>query len=148
MCGFSGFYGSDDYDRAAVVDAMGERIVHRGPDSAAHFVDDAYAVAFRRLSIIDLAGGTQPMKSADGRYVITFNGEIYNYRDIREVLVNEHGCTFATDSDTEVLLQTYITWGPVHRVHRVHRVLRLELRSCLRWKRWRTGSLHSRCRRR
>ncbi len=111
MCGFAGFFGTGDYERAAVVDAMGEKIVHRGPDSAAHFVDDSYAVAFRRLSIIDLAGGTQPMKSADGRYVITFNGEIYNYRDIRAELIEKHGCTFATDSDTEVLLQTYVTWG-------------------------------------
>ena len=111
MCGFAGFYGSGSYDRAEVIKEMGKRIAHRGPDSDGIFTDDCVALGFRRLSIIDLEGGTQPMHSADGRYVITFNGEIYNYRELREELRLNHGCTFETDSDTEVILQTYAHYG-------------------------------------
>ena len=110
MCGFVGFTGSENatYDRQAVIDAMGERIAHRGPDSAGTYVSDKVCLGFRRLSIIDLEGGSQPIHSSDGRYVIVFNGEIYNYRELREMLIKDYGCTFATKSDTEVILQTYI----------------------------------------
>ncbi len=111
MCGFAGFFGSGDYDRETVVTAMSEKIRHRGPDADGTFVDDHVALGFRRLSIIDLALGMQPMHSADGRYVICFNGEIYNYKDIRKVLIKKHGAVFQTNSDTEVLLQTYIYYG-------------------------------------
>ena len=111
MCGFAGFYGSGDFDRNKVIDEMGERIVHRGPDSAGSFVDDYVALGFRRLSIIDLAGGDQPIHSADGKHVIVFNGEIYNYRELRQELIENHGCVFATNSDTEVILQTYKVYG-------------------------------------
>ena len=69
------------------------------------------ALGFRRLSIIDLEGGTQPIHSADGKHVIIFNGEIYNYQEIRKDLIEKHGCTFQTNSDTEVILQTYKTYG-------------------------------------
>ena len=111
MCGFAGFFGTGEYDREKVVSAMSERIKHRGPDADGTFVDDYVALGFRRLSIIDLAYGMQPMHSADGRYVICFNGEIYNFKDIRKKLEKDHGAHFKTNSDTEVLLQTYIFYG-------------------------------------
>lgn len=111
MCGFAGFFGTGEYDREKVVSAMSERIKHRGPDADGTFVDDYVALGFRRLSIIDLAYGMQPMHSADGRYVICFNGEIYNFKDIRKKLEKDHGAVFKTNSDTEVLLQTYIYYG-------------------------------------
>ncbi len=111
MCGFAGFYGDGDYDRASVINEMSKRIAHRGPDSDGVFMDDCAALGFRRLSIIDLEGGGQPMRSSDGRFVITFNGEIYNYRELREDLRKNHGRVFETDSDTEVILQTYACYG-------------------------------------
>ncbi len=103
--------GSGEYDRQAVVDKMSETIAHRGPDSEGSFVDDYVGIGFRRLSIIDLEGGSQPIHSADGRYVLVFNGEIYNYRELRQELIENHGCQFQTNSDTEVILQTYQVYG-------------------------------------
>ena len=76
MCGFAGYYGAGDFNREEVIDQMGERIAHRGPDSKGSFVDDYVALGFRRLSIIDLEGGSQPIHSADGKHVIIFNGEM------------------------------------------------------------------------
>lgn len=113
MCGFIGYFSSENvtYDRERVLDKMGEAIAHRGPDSKGEFLDGYAALGFRRLSIIDLAGGDQPIYSANGRYVIVFNGEIYNYRELRKMLTEEKGCTFATNSDTEVILQTYENFG-------------------------------------
>ena len=111
MCGFAGFSGSGDYDRAAVAAEMGKTIAHRGPDSDDVFCDEYVAFAFRRLSIIDLAGGDQPMHSHDGRYVIVFNGEIYNYRELRADLIRDFGSVFDTDSDTEVIIETYAHYG-------------------------------------
>lgn len=114
MCGFAGYFGKstvNDFDREKVIREMGERMAHRGPDGEGHYVDDMIALAFRRLSIIDLRGGAQPMYSADGRYVIVFNGEIYNYKELREKLIRNFGCAFRTESDTEVLLQTYMIYG-------------------------------------
>ena len=110
MCGFAGYYGTGEYDREQVVRSMSEKIIHRGPDADGIFVDDNVALGFRRLSIIDLENGMQPMHSADGRYVIVFNGEIYNYREIRKKLMREHGVTFKTNSDTEALLQAYMVY--------------------------------------
>ena len=109
MCGFAGFFDTDNvtYDRGSVIERMSELIAHRGPDSDGKFVDGAAALGFRRLSIIDLAGGDQPIVSDDGRYVIVFNGEIYNYRELREELIKDHGAHFNTNSDTEVILKTY-----------------------------------------
>ena len=91
MCGFAGYYGAGDFNREEVIDQMGERIAHRGPDSKGSFVDDYVALGFRRLSIIDLEGGSQPIHSADGKHVIIFNGEIYNYQEIRKELIEKHG---------------------------------------------------------
>lgn len=110
MCGFTGFVSRSAPDLNAL-HAMGDTIRHRGPDDAGHFSDDHCAIAHRRLSIIDLTeGGHQPMVSADGRYVLAYNGEIYNFQALRGEL-EALGRVFSTNSDTEVLLQGYIQWG-------------------------------------
>lgn len=113
MCGFIGFSGRENatYDRQRIIDAMSDKIAHRGPDSAGSYVSDKVSLGFRRLSIIDLEGGSQPIHSSDGRYVIVFNGEIYNYRELKEMLIRDYGCVFASSSDTEVILQTYQHFG-------------------------------------
>ena len=109
MCGFVGFtnYINDD---GTVLEKMMNRIVHRGPDSAGKFVDGDVALGFRRLSIIDLAEGNQPMFNEDKSLVLTFNGEIYNFKDLRAELL-EAGHIFANNSDSEVLLHGYEEWG-------------------------------------
>ena len=109
MCGICGFTGNYE-DRDGVLTNMMNRIIHRGPDGAGKYMDDEIAMGFRRLSIIDLKGGNQPMQTEDGRLVISFNGEIYNYRELREVL-RIKGHTFRTNSDTEVLLHGYSEYG-------------------------------------
>ena len=111
MCGIAGFVGVGD---RAVLRRMTERLIHRGPDAEGFFEKPEAGVFFghRRLSIIDLAGGAQPMSSADGRTVIVFNGEIYNHAELRRELQGK-GHVFATDhSDTEVLLYAWREWGP------------------------------------
>ena len=88
MCGFVGFTAVD-YDtdtNKAVVKDMADRIAHRGPDDEGFFVDDDIAMGFRRLSIIDLEGSRQPMQNADGTVTVTFNGEIYNFQELRAEL--------------------------------------------------------------
>lgn len=107
MCGFAGFYDGNIKEKGAIIDSMSELIAHRGPDSSGTYCDDYVGFGFRRLSIIDLEGGTQPIYSDDGRYLIVFNGEIYNYREIRKELADTHGTLFKTDSDTEIILRTY-----------------------------------------
>ena len=97
--------------RRQVLTNMMNRIIHRGPDGAGQYIDSGISMGFRRLSIIDLKGGDQPMATADGSRVITFNGEIYNYRELREDLKIK-GHTFLTNSDTEVLLHGYTEYGP------------------------------------
>ena len=102
MCGFVGFCEErPDYDRQAVTSAMCGRIAHRGPDSRGCFHSGAVSLGFCRLSLLDLENGDQPMRSADGRFVIVMNGEIYNYRELREQLIRENGCTFRTTSVSE-----------------------------------------------
>ena len=111
MCGFVGFASpSRSYDRTAVVRAMADAIAHRGPDSEGYLVDEAVALGFRRLSIIDLAGGDQPMETPDGRVAVCFNGEIYNHHALRATL-EQAGHVFRTRSDTEVLLHGWEEWG-------------------------------------
>ena len=97
--------------RRQVLTNMMNRIIHRGPDGAGQYFDSGISMGFRRLSIIDLKGGDQPMATADGSRIITFNGEIYNYRELREDLKIK-GHTFLTNSDTEVLLHGYTEYGP------------------------------------
>ncbi len=89
---------------------MMDRIIHRGPNSSGKFIDDQVALGFRRLSIIDLEGGTQPIYNEDGTKVIIFNGEIYNFQSLREELI-QAGHVFTTHADTEVLLHGYEEWG-------------------------------------
>lgn len=115
MCGLAGFLrhpSTPDRDQHGPwLTRMGEAIIHRGPDAGAHWLDDHVAMTHRRLSIIDLSdAGTQPMVSLSGRYVIAFNGEIYNFQQIRETLVAQ-GVQFRTRTDTEVLLALYEQHG-------------------------------------
>ncbi len=112
MCGFTGFFSDSDQliDKNKIIKAMADTIIHRGPDSDGFFADDHIALGFRRLSIIDLSSGDQPIHSSDGRYVIVFNGEIYNYKELRKKLENDHNCVFSTNSDTEVILNTYTVY--------------------------------------
>ncbi len=112
MCGFAGFT-TNDYtgDRLAVIKAMSDQIIHRGPDQDDYYVDDGIAMGFRRLSIIDLKGGSQPILNEDGTKVLTFNGEIYNFQELRKDLI-EKGHVFKTSTDSEVLLHGYEEYGP------------------------------------
>lgn len=105
MCGFVGFI-SKQKDKDKIIKEMNDTIVHRGPDSEGYYVDDNIAMGFRRLSIIDLAKGTQPIFNEDKTKVITFNGEIYNYQELRKDLI-EKGHQFKTNSDTETILHGY-----------------------------------------
>ncbi|WP_428420692.1 asparagine synthase (glutamine-hydrolyzing) [Paraeggerthella hominis] len=137
MCGICGFTGANEAD-APILKAMCNVMAHRGPDGEGQYLDQGIALGHRRLSLIDLAGGNQPMvrataehdaavtspalasdgspiagpeaAAAKGDFAIVFNGEIYNYRDLRAELESE-GWTFKTNSDTEVLLTGYLAWG-------------------------------------
>ncbi len=113
MCGIVGFInfrGHQADDAANRIKRMASAIVHRGPDEEGCFVDNYAAFGHRRLSIIDLSSGQQPMGALDGQVQIVFNGEIYNFQEVRSEL-EAKGRTFATRSDTEVILQAYIEWG-------------------------------------
>ena len=110
MCGFCGFTGQIE-NREEVLRAMTRRIAHRGPDSEGYHISgegqrDSIAIGFRRLSIIDLKTGDQPLYNEDKSLVLTVNGEIYNYRALRDELI-EKGHTFTTESDSEVLLHGF-----------------------------------------
>lgn len=105
MCGFCGFTGNIP-GKEDIINEMMNKIVHRGPDSAGVHSDEDITLGFRRLSIIDLSDGSQPMYNEDGSLVIVFNGEIYNYASIREELI-KNGHTFKTHADTEVLIHLY-----------------------------------------
>ena len=110
MCGFVAILqDAPIIDIAAARRAL-EAIAHRGPDAAGEWRESGVYLGHRRLSIIDLTTGDQPMQSADGRYVIVFNGEIYNFLELRELLVH-NGALFRTRSDTEVILEGYRRWG-------------------------------------
>lgn len=105
MCGFVGFIDKKKNKKKIIKD-MADIIVHRGPDSDGYYTDDDCALGFRRLSIIDLSGGTQPIYNEDKTMAIIFNGEIYNYQEIRKDLLKK-GHKFKTESDTEVILHGY-----------------------------------------
>src|SRR5665648_87110 len=109
MCGFVGFTGGGN-DSANIIKEMIEKIKHRGPDSQESYVDEDIAMGFARLSIIDLEGSVQPMTNEDGTKIITFNGEIYNYQELREELIGK-GHIFKTHGDTETILHGYEEYG-------------------------------------
>ena len=110
MCGFAGILSPDPLVRARVRQ-MADAIGHRGPDGEGRIGDGEIALAHRRLSIVDAAGGAQPMRSADGSATVVFNGEIFNYPELRRDLEGK-GCRFRTRCDTEVLLHLYALEGP------------------------------------
>ncbi|OON96438.1 MAG: asparagine synthase (glutamine-hydrolyzing) [Epulopiscium sp. Nele67-Bin005] len=112
MCGFCGLVDSklENKEKEAVLTNMMNQIIHRGPDSDGQYIDDNVGLGFRRLSIIDLEEGAQPLYNTDKRYVLTFNGEIYNYQNIRQKLI-EKGYVFKTHTDSEVLVHGYEEYG-------------------------------------
>jgi len=114
MCGFVGYSrptGNLSEEREQeIIKSMADAIKHRGPDDEGFYIDDAVSLGFRRLSIIDLEHGKQPMKDPSSGNVLVFNGEIYNYKELRKVLIDK-GYSFATDSDSEVILHGYHCYG-------------------------------------
>ena len=111
MCGFCAFYDKTKREnKKKIIKDMADRIKHRGPDSDGYYVDKDIAMGFRRLSIIDLKGGNQPLYNEDNNIVVMFNGEIYNYQELREEL-KKHNHIFTTNSDTEVIVHGYEEYG-------------------------------------
>lgn len=112
MCGIAGFFSSNDTLNKDALNAMADAMTHRGPDAGGFFVEDSVGLAHRRLSIIDLSeSANQPMFSRCGRYAVVFNGEIYNYRHLRDELVRDYCTEFRTNSDTEVITEGFARWG-------------------------------------
>src|SRR5919108_3476015 len=118
MCGIAGIVAADGLraDERVRAQLMRDVLAHRGPDGAGLHVDEYAALAHRRLSIIDLAGGHQPLANEDERVWVTYNGEIYNHRDVRAEL-EAAGHRYRTRSDTETIVHAYEQWGDdcVHR---------------------------------
>src|SRR5688572_29373597 len=112
MCGLAGvlYSARDLMPDVSLHKAMGGAIAHRGPDGEGVLQEPGVGLAHRRLSIIDLAGGTQPLGNEDGSIQVVFNGEIYNYRELRAELEGK-GHRFATSSDTEILVHLYEELG-------------------------------------
>ncbi|HMO39158.1 MAG TPA: asparagine synthase (glutamine-hydrolyzing) [Saprospiraceae bacterium] len=111
MCGITGIIGLETAAGKEGISHMLQALAHRGPDDSGVFADERVALGHQRLSILDLsAQGHQPMHSADGRYVITYNGELYNFQALRAEL-EQHGYTFRSSTDTEVMLYAYDAWG-------------------------------------
>lgn len=111
MCGFTGYINKGKKeDKTRIIKAMADSIKHRGPDGEGYYVDNDIAMGFRRLSIIDLKGGDQPLYNEDKSLVINFNGEIYNFKEIRDELIKK-GHIFKTKCDTEVIVHGYEEYG-------------------------------------
>ncbi len=111
MCGITGLIHFDAKSiKDGIIESMNRAISHRGPDDEGYYKAPGVALGHRRLSIIDLSGGHQPMTTPDARYTIVFNGEIYNYRELKKEIEND-GHVFLTHSDTEVLLQLFVREG-------------------------------------
>lgn len=110
MCGIVGFVDKKIADKKPVIEAMMDTIKHRGPNSSGELINEDTALGFRRLSIIDINSGMQPIYNEDKSKAIIFNGEIYNYQDIRKNLIAD-GHVFTTETDTEVLLHGFEEWG-------------------------------------
>lgn len=107
MCGINGII-SKEKNKDKLIKEMNKRIVHRGPDAEGIYIDDNVALGQRRLSIIDLVGGNQPIYNKDKSILIVYNGEVYNYKELKEELTEYE---FQTNSDTEVILHGYEKWG-------------------------------------
>ncbi len=113
MCGIAGYINKSNryVPSKKIIKIMIDQLIHRGPDAEGEWIDENVALGHRRLSIIDLdSKSNQPMVSHDGKYVITFNGEIYNYIELKKAL-SERGAIFQTNSDTEVILEAYRVYG-------------------------------------
>ena len=106
MCGIAGFFDRNK-NKNDIIKSMTDNLLHRGPDDVGFYTDDKIALGHRRLAIIDLKTGKQPIE--DENYVIVFNGEIYNYLELKEELKDKY--KFKTKSDTEVLLKGFEEWG-------------------------------------
>ena len=102
MCGITGFVNKQD-NKKEIIKKMADKIAHRGPDGEGYYIDEDIALAHRRLAIIDLSTGNQPMYNKDKSLVIVFNGEIYNYLEIKDEL-KKKGYSFENKSDTEVII--------------------------------------------
>src|SRR5688572_27674677 len=107
MCGIAGFWGPPDTQLLAAMTAL---IAHRGPDGEGFFEHSVASLGHRRLAIIDPAGGHQPVGSDDGLVQLSYNGEVYNFRELRAEL-EAQGHRFHTSCDTEVVLHAYLAWG-------------------------------------
>lgn len=111
MCGITGFIDKKNrQEKQDILNRMMKRIEHRGPNSEGSYVDETVALGFRRLSIIDLEGGSQPIFNEDNNMLVTFNGEIYNFKELRSEL-EEKGHVFKTNTDTETILHGYEEYG-------------------------------------
>ena len=124
MCGIAGFWelqrGSGKSELKAAAEVMCEKLRHRGPDDSGSWVDQStgIALAHTRLAIIDLSkNGSQPMHSASGRFVISYNGEVYNFPQLKDELSTQ-GVRFKGHSDTEVILESIDTWGITRALNR------------------------------
>jgi len=113
MCGISGFFSIDKKFSEAELHQMTTSLAHRGPDAFGYYIDDTVGLGHRRLSIIDLSNNAnQPMYSSDKRYVMVYNGEVYNYREIASELKQKFNLDFKTSSDSEIILEAYANYGP------------------------------------
>jgi asparagine synthase (glutamine-hydrolysing) len=114
MCGLSGYLAleraGDRLDHTRILRAMNRKLAHRGPDAEGYFEAAPIYLGHRRLSVIDIAASIQPMSTADQRYTIVFNGEVYNFKTLRAEL-QALGHVFRTAGDTEVVLQAVAAWG-------------------------------------
>jgi asparagine synthase (glutamine-hydrolysing) len=113
MCGICGKFVFEANGRVSpeLVKAMADTIHHRGPDDEGYYFSGQVGLGFRRLSIIDLQSGHQPLSNEDGSIWIVYNGEIYNYQELRTLLLGS-GHTFKTQTDTEVIVHLYEEFGP------------------------------------
>ena len=112
MCGIAGYINFNNQPVSKfILKEMGKAIEHRGPDGEGYWLNNNVGIAHKRLSIIDLSeAGSQPMISKNKRFVLSYNGEIYNYKELRKILIKK-GYFFSSQSDSEVVLNSLIEWG-------------------------------------